>query len=336
MAGLSYPMPFDVGRGAELSSDDEQERNTALNPSFRRAPVRSRSDKAARNLPKSKSGRNLPKPGGRSSAKNGKASSKSRNNDLEYASSHSADHGSTRLNQRGTQSRPTLSPGLVTPTKKKKPSSFRKLLSPSPSGRQKIESSYPSHKRNSSMGDIQLPKTDKSRSSRKANRSKGRSLSPMRGTDKPRSLKNFLKSPMKTSRNAQIDDNGVDLGPPLMEEADVQREERNYPRTARTARSKKKSKAENQKPKSFQELLAHSQADPAHGRSSRSHSRDSSSSRESSLSPADVDKPRSAGQLFSGLLESVGHMVENFLEDGDTDDEEEISKFDSRFANWVS
>jgi hypothetical protein len=61
--------------------------------------------------------------------------------------------------------------------------------------------------------------------------------------------------------------------------------------------------------------------------------------REPSLSPEELSKPLSGG-LITGLLDSVGHLVQNFLDDEDTDDEDErvSTRFDdnvSRIAGWA-
>jgi hypothetical protein len=57
-----------------------------------------------------------------------------------------------------------------------------------------------------------------------------------------------------------------------------------------------------------------------------------------SLSPEEIQKPLSGG-LITGLLDSVGHLFDNFLDDKDTDDEDErVSRFDdsvSRIAGWA-
>lgn len=110
-------------------------------------------------------------------------------------------------------------------------------------------------------------------------------------------------------------------------------------RTVRVPRTKKKPKSESsaEKPRSFKELLEQSHAAPTHPRSADRG--DTRAYSDASLSPAEISKPLSAGLLISGLLESVGHMVENFLDDDYSDDGQEgVSRFDNRvtrLADWA-
>jgi hypothetical protein len=370
MGGFSYPAPIDFDEVPvdheqqqnttrtfdEVQVDNEQQQNTTRTRS-RQAPSRSKSADAlrrpARNLPKTKSGRHLPKPGGPTSSKHRKAPGKSRSGDdldgRSHVNSYSSDSETPKnsdaaddMNHGGRHSESSSS-GLVTPTKKKtkkkKSSSLRKILTPSPSGKRTLK------------GFLTSPRAKDSLPSKKP------PLSPTPGTPsqrKPRSLKMFFTSPImraptKKKSGSELDnmrESLVDLHP-LPDEGTRQVEGGRTARTARTARTKRKSKSEHSsdKPRSFKELLAHSHHSqpPTHTRSSNleemRQNTHNKPEREPSLSPEELSKPLSGG-LITGLLDSVGHLVQNFLDDEDTDDEDErvSTRFDdnvSRIAGWA-
>jgi hypothetical protein len=131
----------------------------------------------------------------------------------------------------------------------------------------------------------------------------------------------------------------VDLQP-FPDEGTRQVEGGRTARTARTSRTKKNSKSEHgsDRPRSFKELLSESNHSQTSKLAEMRQKKRNKAERELSLTPEEVHKPLSSG-LITGILDSVGHLFENFLDDEDTDDEDErVSRFDDgvgRIAGWA-